>query len=82
MAKSIYLADEQYEQVAASAVACGFVVGRGPKSELAKFVVYSAKWASNNSVQRTFAICAPEYHAELDEQGDRFCRVCGQPLSR
>ena len=21
--------------------------------------------------------CAPEYHATLDEQGDRFCRMCG-----
>lgn len=29
-----------------------------------------------------FAICAPEYHASLDEQGDRFCRMCGQPLSQ
>lgn len=29
-----------------------------------------------------FAICAPEYHALLDEQGDRFCRMCGQPLSQ
>ena len=38
--------------------------------------------AVEQSVQRTFAMCAPEYHAELDEQGDRFCRMCGQPLSR
>jgi hypothetical protein len=29
-----------------------------------------------------FAICAPEYHTLLDEQGDRFCRMCGQPLSQ
>ncbi len=29
-----------------------------------------------------FAICAPEYHASLDEAGDRFCRMCGQPLSQ
>ncbi len=29
-----------------------------------------------------FAICAPKYHASLDEAGDRFCRMCGQPLSR
>lgn len=29
-----------------------------------------------------FAICAPEYHASLDEQGDRFCRMCGLPLSQ
>lgn len=29
-----------------------------------------------------FAICAPEYHALLDRQGDRFCRACGQPLSQ
>lgn len=29
-----------------------------------------------------FAICAPEYHTLLDEQGDRFCRMCGRPLSQ
>ena len=29
-----------------------------------------------------FAICAPEYHASLDEAGDRFCRMCGQRLSQ
>jgi len=53
MPKSIYLTDEQWSQVAANAVACGFFVGRGPKSQLAKFVVLSAEWAYNNGLQAT-----------------------------
>jgi hypothetical protein len=32
--------------------------------------------------KRAWAICAPEYHASLDEAGDRFCKACGQPLSQ
>jgi len=51
MPKSIYLTDEQWAQVAAHAVACGFFVGRGSKSQLAKFVVLSAKWAHNNGMK-------------------------------
>lgn len=53
MPKSIYLTDEQWSQVADHAVACGFFVGRGPKSELAKFVVLSAELAHNNGLQET-----------------------------
>jgi hypothetical protein len=52
MPKSIYLTDEQWSQVAAHAVACGFFVGRGPKSELAKFVVFAAEQAHNLSCSR------------------------------
>ena len=48
MPKSIYLTDDQWSQVADHAVACGFFVGRGTKSELAKFVVRSAEWAQKN----------------------------------
>jgi hypothetical protein len=29
---------------------------------------------------KLFPICAVAYHEELDDQGDRFCRMCGQPL--
>ncbi len=29
-----------------------------------------------------FAICAPDLHASLDEQGFLFCGFCGRPLSR
>ena len=53
MPKSIYLTDEQWSQVAAHAVACGFFVGRGPKSELAKFVVLAASKAHNNGCTKT-----------------------------
>jgi hypothetical protein len=38
--------------------------------------------AVEHRVHWTIATCAPEYHASLDEQGDRFCRMCGQPLSQ
>ncbi len=27
-------------------------------------------------------ICAPEYHASLDEAGDIFCRMCGKRISK
>ena len=49
--------------------------------EIAEFI---SDWidAAEQSVQRTFAMCAPEYHALLDDEGDRFCRMCGQPLSQ
>lgn len=38
--------------------------------------------AVEHRVHWTIATCAPEYHASLDEAGDRFCRMCGQPLSQ
>ena len=38
--------------------------------------------AVEHRVHWTIATCAPEYHASLDEEGDRFCRMCGQPLSQ
>jgi len=29
-----------------------------------------------------FAICAPELHRQLDEQGFRYCGYCSKPLSQ
>lgn len=37
---------------------------------------------AKQSTHWTIAVCAPEYHTSLDEVGDRFCRMCGQPLSQ
>ena len=41
---------------------------------------------SNVSAQHTvlvdFATCAPDLHAKYDDEGDLYCRHCGQPLSR
>jgi hypothetical protein len=48
---------------------------------LSNFVAFP-KQAANKCVRWTIATCAPEYHASLDEAGDRFCRMCGQPLSQ
>lgn len=28
-----------------------------------------------------FAICAPELHAQYDDEGDIYCRMCGNPVS-
>lgn len=33
------------------------------------------------SVQRTFAICSAELHQKYDEEGDLYCRFCGQLLN-
>ena len=44
--------------------------------------LFFASQAANKCVHWTIATCAPEYHASLDEAGDRFCRMCGQPLSQ
>ena len=68
MPKSIYLTDEQWSQVAAAAVACGFFVGRGRKSELAKFVVLSAEWAYNNGM-KTENATSPEKN-QPEQSGD------------
>ena len=43
--KSIYFTDEAYQQIVASARACGYRVQRGRGSQLAQFVV----WASNTA---------------------------------
>ena len=61
--KPIQFTDEQWSQVAAHAVACGFVVGRGPKSQLARFVVLSAEWAHNNGMAEN-ATRAAKSHSE------------------
>lgn len=53
MPKSIYLTDEQYAAVVASARKCGFRVQRGRGSQLAAFIVASAGAAQNNGLQPT-----------------------------
>ena len=68
MPKSIYLTDDQWSQVAAHAVSCGFVVGRGPKSQLAKFVVLSAEWAHNNGMKAENATASAKSNSE--QSGD------------
>ena len=45
MAKSIYLTDEQYEQIVEAALRCGFRVSRGRGSQLALFVVLASRLA-------------------------------------
>ena len=42
MPKSIYLTDEQYQQIVKAAQACGYRVQRGRGSQLAQFVVAAA----------------------------------------
>ena len=70
MPKSIYLTDEQWSQVAAHAVSCGFFVGRGPKSQLAKFVVEASEWAHNNGLQAT-GLGPGETVAESNQSGSQ-----------
>ena len=70
MSKTIFFTNDQWSQVAAHAVACGFHVGRGPKSQLAKFVVLSAEWAHNNGLQAT-GLCPGEPAAESNQSGSR-----------
>lgn len=38
--------------------------------------------SAQQSVQRTFASCAPEVHKKLDNEGDSYCRYCGDSLNR
>ena len=45
MAKSIYLRDEQYQQITEAARKCGFRVQRGRGSQLALFIVAAANKA-------------------------------------
>ena len=68
MPKSIYLTDEQWSQVAAHAVACGFFVGRGRKSQLANFVVLSAEWAHNNGMKAENATASAK--SQPEQSGD------------
>ena len=68
VAKSIYLTDEQWSQVAAHAVACGFFVGRGQKSQLAKFVVLSAEWAHNNGMKAENATAPAKSQSESNDE--------------
>ena len=46
MPKSIYLTDEQYQQICEAARKCGYRVQRGRGSQLALFVVAAANTAS------------------------------------
>lgn len=48
--KSIYLTDEQYQQIVESARKCGYRVQRGRGSQLALFVVAAANTASTGQV--------------------------------
>lgn len=58
------------------------ILGNAKKANAMLIEALNEYEAFQHSVHWTFAICAPEYHASLDEAGDRFCRMCGQPLSQ
>ena len=50
MPKSIYLTDEQYQQVTEAARQCGFRVQRGRGSQIALFVVMASNTACSGRV--------------------------------
>jgi len=77
MPKSIYLTDEQYQQITEAALQCGFRVQRGRGSQLALFIVA----ASNNACTLTGGILPPEKPLSVSKQLPR-SRKLSKPATR
>lgn len=77
MPKSIYLTDEQYQQITEAARQCGFRVQRGRGSQLALFIVAAA----NNACTLTGGILPPEKVLSQPKQLPR-SRKLSKPATR
>jgi hypothetical protein len=77
MPKSIYLTDEQYQQITEAARQCGFCVQRGRGSQLALFAVAAA----NNACTLTGGILPPEKPLSTSKHLSR-SRKLSKPATR
>jgi len=77
MPKSIWLTDEQYQQITEAARHCGFRVQRGRGSQLALFVVAAA----NKACTLTGGILPPEKPLSKSKQLPR-SRALSKPSTR
>lgn len=77
MPKSIYLTDDQFEQITRSAIKCGFRVSRGRGSQIALFIVAAA----NNACTLTGGILPPEKPLSTFEQLPRSQKL-SKPATR